>query len=224
MTNREAISIIRKSINESTADTSYTNKFIFSKIMENGRWLITRDAKNGRLYKGTSIFQNARCIPLVKSSTIPDCCNVATCCELYRTRYKINDMWEDVDGPIVKAIMSIDSSHKFTYISSTDWQRKINNPYLKNNTEMYVFYEDGYFWFPTTTVKKVNILGFFRKDISNIYSCKKTKECIRFLDEKCMIPEYLMTELNSKLIEQLMNSTKRIPIDTDVNKNSNRIN
>ena len=86
------------------------------------------------------------------------------------------------------------------------------------------FYEDGYFWFPTTEVKKINILGFFKRDISNIYSCKKVKACVRFLDEKCMIPDYLMAELNAKLIEQLVNSTKRLPEDSDINKNSNRLN
>lgn len=224
MTNREAISLVRKGINESSADSTYTNKFIYSKLLEHGKWLLVREARSGKLYKGTSIFQTARCIPVIKV-TGDICCSVNTCCPLYRTRNKIEPIWEDINGPITKYITSIDNSTYFVYTSIKDWERKQNNPYNKKNTEKYVIFDEGYFWFFEKAPKKINIQAFFIKDITGKYGCDtKSTSCVRFLDQKFSIPDYICAELTSKVIEQLAGVTKKEQEDTNINKNPNRVN
>ncbi len=223
MTNREAISLVRKGINESNADSTYTNKFIYSKLKEQAKWLIPRDAKNGKIFRGTSIFQTARCIPIISVSA-DKCCSAITCCEIHRTRNKIDDIWEDASGPIVKSIFSIDGTTSFVFITASDWQRKLDNPYNKKNDEIYVFYDEGYFWFPDRAPKKVNIQGFFIEDITNKYGCeKRIKTCVRFLDKRFSLPEYLAAEAIAKVIQSLASITKRIPEDDQIDKNPNII-
>lgn len=225
MTNREGIALVRKGLNEEGADSAYTNKFIYSKMMEHAKWLIPRDAKSGKLFSGTNIFQTARCVPVIKVTDMNNCCSITTCCELYRTRNKVINLWEDQYGPIVKNITSIDGSTSFTYISITDWQRKDGNPYNKHNNEDYVFYDEGYFYFPKKGPKKVNIQGFFSQDIVGVYGCEKIKinTCVRFLDTKFVIPAYLEAEMIEKSIESILQTSKKIHVDADINKNPNRV-
>lgn len=232
MTNREIIASVRKGINESSADSTYTNKFIYSKIKEQGKWLIVREARSGKLYKGTSIFQTAKCIPVIKVPAT-SCCTLTTCCKLYRTRNRIDELWEDINGPIVKFISSIDGSTRWTYISALDWQRKNDNPYNKLNKHRkskelanygYVFFEDGYFWFPERGPKKVNIQGYYVNDISGRYACDGIPgPCVKFLDGEFLVPDYLVAELVSKTLQELT-GTKRIPEDVNVNKDPNKPN
>jgi hypothetical protein len=225
ITNREILALLRKGLNESGADSTYTNKFLYSKLKEHAKWLIPREAKSGKLYSGTSIFQTAPCIPIIKVNSTSNCCSINTCCTLFRTRNKIANFWEDAYGPIIRRITSIDGSYSFTYISASDWERKTTNPYNKKNKEQYVFFDNGYFWFPDKAPKKVNITGFFEEDIIGKYACDKVKlPCVKFLDTRFSIPEYLTAELVSKVTQQIAQITKRLPEDADINKNTNRKN
>lgn len=223
ITNREIIASVRKGLNESTADTTYTNKFIYLKLREQAAWLNRREASDGKLYKNISIFQTAFCLDVIKTTAITNCCSVRTNCVLYRTRKKFDDMWEDGGGPIVRSITSIDNSESYTYISIADWMRKQDNPYNKSNNEQYVFYDGGYFWFPKKAPKKINIAAYFNVDVSDKYICNKTDVvgCRRFLDKKFYFPESLQAELVSKTLEGLYN-TKKIPEDIEINKVPNK--
>jgi hypothetical protein len=134
-------------------------------------------------------------------------------------------MWIDNNGPVIKTVTSVDGSTDFHIISATAWQNKKNDPYQKMLDAKYAFFGEGYLWFPEHNPHRINILGFYKDDISRDSDCSKAEqECVRFLDTEFMIPEWLEAEMFAKALEQIAGITKRLPEDEDINKNPNRKN
>lgn len=223
-TNREIISRLRKLIQEKDADSTYTNKFLFSIIGQNSKWLIRREISAGRIYRSSSLFQVAPCIEVIKANIISDCCPIKTNCVMYRTRYKLDEIWQDEYGPVITNVTSIDGSVSFKIVSMADFQRKKANPYQSKNSEKYGFFDPaGYIWFEEKAPKMVNIHAFFSEDISSTYGCDPTcceDACVPFLDKLFMCPDWIEAELIARCMEQLFNS-KKIPEDNKVDKNPN---
>ena len=223
-TNREIIAKVRKSVQEKDADSSFINKYFYSKIKEHSKWLIRREISAGRIYRSKSLFQLAPCIPVVKASKISDWCPIKTNCSVFRTCDKIDDLWEDDYGPVISFVSSIDGSTHFHLLSAKDYQRKKDNPYTKWGKDKYAFYADGYIWWENEAPKKVNVNGLFEYDIRNKYHCNKTesKDCILFLDEQFIVPSWIEAELVDKVTTQILGGPKRLPADNQIDKNEIR--
>lgn len=223
MTNREIISKLRKRIQEKDADSTYTNKFLYSCLQEHAKWLIKREISAKRIYKSKRLFQTRPCIPVIKASKINEACPIKTNCVVYRTRYRLDEMWQDEFGPLILRVTSIDGSTEFTLVSPQDYTNKLNDPYFKYNKTLYAIYEDGYIWFEDKAPKKINVTFYPKYDITGKYGCNVgcCEDCISFLDQQFMIPDWLEAEVIAKVLEQLIGSTKQILEDNVINKEPN---
>jgi hypothetical protein len=225
MTKRTAITIIREELKEVNADSTYSNYFLYNELLKHAKWLIKREVGAGRIYSNDSIFQTLNCINVIETSTIDPCCPVKTNCRIFRTEEKLPDMWMDNNGPIIRNVRSVDNMTDFTMTNPTTWQRKHNDPYQIEGKIKYAFYSDGYLWFPEYNPHKVRIFAFFQDDTVNMdYCSQQTKDCLRFLDTRFMIPDWLEGEMYAKALESLAGITKKMPEDLDIDKNSNRKN
>lgn len=221
ITNREAISKLRKLLQEKDVDSTFTNKILWSVITQNLKWLIRREISAGRIYRSSGIFQTATCLDIIKANKISDCCPIKTNCTIYRTRDVLPNIWENEYGPVILNVTSIDGSTQISIVSIKDYQRKRNNPYGIQG-ELYGFFDQGYLWFEEKAPKKVNVQAYFSDDITDLYSCDGTccTTCVRFLDKNFQCPEWVEAELFSKTLEQLYNA-KRLPEDNKVDKDPN---
>ena len=77
--------------------------------------------------------------------------------------------------------------------------------------------------FPSHDPRIVNIYAFFTDDVQRLSSCEKIEKCIRFLDTRFMIPDWLEAEMYAKAMESLMIS-KQVPEEEQIDKNVNRKN
>lgn len=224
-TKRQVIDTLRNKLRERNADSTYTSQFLYNCLVEQSKWLIKRDISNGRIWTNTFFFQTLKCQNVVAKPLIDECCPVKINCEIYRTECKLPDIWIDNGGPIIKAVSSVDGivgSTSFLLTSATAWLNIKNDPYQKFSDEKYAFYADGYIWFPEHNPHKVNILGFWVDDVTNLNGCMKEKECLRFLDTKFMIPDWLEAEMQAKALEQLAGVSKRLQEDEQIDKNPTR--
>jgi hypothetical protein len=221
MTKRQAIDSLRNKLREQNADSNYSNQFLYRTLMEQARWLIKREISAGRIYKNTFFFQFLKCQKIIEVPSVDPCCPVKTNCKLYRTECKIPDIWIDNDGPIIKGVFSVDGSTEFWHTTPTTWMNKKQDPYQKKSKVMYTFYSDGYFWFPEHNPHYVDILGFWEDDVAELNGCVQS-ECVRFLDTKFMIPDWLEAEMYAKALQQLAGITKRLPEDEQIDKNPTR--
>lgn len=222
-TKRQLIQKFRKRLEEVGADSNYANQFLYSTLIEHAKWLIKREISTGRIFRSTIFFQTLGCQDVIEVSTIDSCCPIKTNCKIYRTKDKQPDAWTDDYGPIIKTISSVDGTTSFFITTPIAWSSKRDDPYQKESGEKYVFFSDGYWWFPEHNPHKVNLYGFFKDDISSLSRCSNKKECIRFLDTPFFIPDWIEAEMLSKAVQSLL-PTKQMQEDEDINKNTNRKN
>lgn len=221
ITNREAISMQRGNLRQANADSDFTNMFLYSKMKEHAKWLIPREYKSGKISTSKSLFQTVSCMPTVRVSKIDEKCPIKIeGLDIYRTEFRLPAIWDWDKGPIIRRVMSIDSFTNFKLISSSDWQDKENNPYLKRSKEKYCFYEDGYLWFPKEHPKRVNIDAYFIDDVSDLEfcNCDTVPPCKRFLDTPFRIPSWIQAELMDKVTNQILRGTMQVQPDTNINK------
>ena len=229
-TKRQIISDFRKMIQEQTADSNFSNQFLYNALMNQGKWLIRREITAGRIYRNNSLFQTLGCQEIIETSTVDECCPVKTNCKIYRTKNKLPEMWLDTNGPVIRSVTSVDGTTDFFITDPVTWQSKSNNPYQRMIDAKYSFPANGYLWFPENNPHFANINGFFIDDVAllDIDACspgceKKEKDCVRFLDTKFLVPDWLHAEMMAKAF-QLMFPTKQLPEDVQIDKNTNRKN
>lgn len=227
-TKRQKIESFRKRLQEQNADSNYTNQFLYDVLMGHGKWLIKREISSGRIYRNNSLFQVYACQDVIPVPAIDPCCTIKTNCVLYRTKNPLPEAWIDNDGPVIKSITSVDGSTDFFVVSPGDWQNKKNDPYQKMSKQKYAFILNNYAFFPVHNPHKVNITGYFTDDLDMLEdSCADCqdakKDCIRFLDTKFMIPDWLEEEMFSKALQGLLPSKQMIE-DAQIDKNPNRKN
>lgn len=221
-TKRQVIKSLRKKLNERNADSTYTNQFLYQTLLEQAKWLIKRDINSGKIYKNVVFFQTLGCQDVIETSTIDACCPIKTNCKIYRTKDKIPSIWVDEDGPIIKSVTSVDGFTSFDVTTPTTWQAKTGDPYQRMSKTKYAFYADGYLWFPEHNPHKINIIGFWEDDITQLNGCITEKECVKFLDTKFQIPDWLEAEMIAKAVELLAGVSKRLQEDEQIDKNPTR--
>ena len=219
-TKRDLIESLREKLRERNADSNYTNQFLYQSLIEHAKWLIKREISSGRIYRNTSFFQTLQCQDVIEVSKIDSCCSIETKCTTYRTKDKIPDAWIDNDGPIIKSVLSIDNSTSFQLISPSRWLSIKADPYQKKSKGLYTFFDGGYLWFPNVNPHKVNISGFWMDDVTNKNGCSEKIPCIKYLDTKFPIPDWLEAEMMSKTISLLAGISKKLPDDEQIDKNT----
>lgn len=223
-TNRQVIDSLRNKLRERNADTTYSNQFLYQTLLEHAKWLIRREINAGKIYRNVNFFQTLLCQDVVETTVVDPCCPIKTNCKIYRTKNLVPDTWMDESGPILRTISSVDNSTSFFYVSSTNWTNRKNDPYDKMAKNKYVFFANGYLWFPEHNPHKINIDGFFTEDVADKNDCSDKKPCLRFLDSRFFIPEWIEAEMMAKAVELLVGVSKKLPEDEQIDKNTNRKN
>lgn len=224
-TKRTVIDSFRNKLRERNADSNYTNQFLYNVLLEHAKWLVKREIRNGNIYTNNSFFQTLGCQEVIETSTVDECCPVRVNCKIYRTKDKLPEMWVDTAGPVIKNITSVDGTTEFFMTSPSTWQQKRLDPYAKMIESKFVFFADGYLWFPEHNPHRVNIVGFYTDSIDHKSNCKeKQDDCKRFLDTPFMLPDWLEAEMFAKALEQVAGITKRLPEDEQIDKNATRKN
>lgn len=222
-TKRTTIDSLRRKLNEVNADTTYSNQFLYQTLLEQAKWLIRRETTAGRVWGSSALFQPLN-IRVLEVPLIDSCLPIKSGCRIFRSAEKLPDFWEDANGPLLKSVSSVDGSTDFFYTTSAAWMQKKKDPYKIKSTTKYVFFEDGYLWFPEHNPHFAVVQGFYTDDIAmyeqGCLDCED-KECIRFLDTPFWIPGWIEAEMMAKAVELLAGVTKRIQDDEAINKNPN---
>ena len=223
ITKRDVIDSLRDKLRERSADTTYSNQFLYSVLLEQARWLMKREVSKGSIYKNQNLFSTLGCVEVEEVSSIDACCPIVTNCKMYRTKDPIPDIWSNDNGPMIRNVTSIDGSTRFQITTAILSQSKQDDPYNKRSSTKYAFFSNGYLWF-SVNPHRVNIDALFEDDVRRLSTCGDNKKCVRFLDTTFMLPESLHAEMYAKSLEIIAGVTKKLPEDMQVDKNVNRNN
>lgn len=222
LTNRDAISQLRDSLKEKSADSTYSNQFLYNILMKHAAWIVRREVSAGRIYRNNYIFQTLTCFDIMEVSPIDKDCDIKTACKIYRTVRKLPKLFQDENGAIIKEVKSIDGSEIFTDTNSSNWSNIESSPYFKYNKTNYYIYMHGHLFFPVKAPKKIVVVGYFVNDVSNEGTCGQPKKCSKFMDDYFRIPEWLEGEIFGKALEELAGITKKMPEDEQIDSNPTR--
>lgn len=228
MIQSELISQIKNQIRIVNADTKITNRFVWSIISKNARWLIKREADKLKLMKHDFLFQTFKCVEIEEAPAIDDCCGVRSRCTVMRTKLKMPKMFEGGDGVIIKSVYSIDGSQEYTPIKVQDYMRKLENPHSQYDNSKYFYYNNGYTYFPSikkplVRLKKVMVKAYFEDDIQALNCCDGEKPMpIRKMQQSFRFPDYLLGELMATVMKDL-SFTIQVKPDEQIDKNQIRI-
>lgn len=224
MTNREAISRVKKLLKEVNADSRFTNRLAYSMLKSAANFLVQKESDRLKLIKQSNIFRKLKCVEVIEAPAIDPCCGIKSKCKVWRTKNRIPQTYSDLYGPIIKNVYTIDGSETLNYIQSSDYERIANNPWKKKNINKYYFYSDGYLYFPNGGYKQVEVEAYFETDVI-CDCCDKDQDCTRLLDKTFILPGYLESALFQMIEKEIVETYKRFPEKAhEINKNDNLLN
>lgn len=230
MTNREAISTVKRLFRQINADSLMSNKFVYSLLKKHAKWLIYRDSDKLRLLRKHKIYQKIKCLKVIEAPGIDPCCGIRSVnCTIFRTEVKIPSLYEDSEGVIIKSITSIDGWTDIILTTPSSIKRMLNNPWKgkSKNKYIYAFFNDGYIYFPKNHLKMIEVEGLFTKKVDEKMNCGPCKDCDKtpcpkFLDTDFVIPDYLEAQMMDAVMKDLSNTYIRLPEKgSEINKNDN---
>lgn len=209
ITNREAIAQVKGLFRESNADSTLTNKQAYSLIKKHSFWIIKRESERLKFLRMDSLFQPWSCQEVVLAPVGDNCCALKGIlnCNIYRTKNKLPEAYEDLRGPIIREVTSLDRSTKIVINSPQQIQRLLTNRYAKKylgkDKTIRAYYSDGYFYFPENYIKIIRIEALFMSelvpdkndDCSPCKDCEETSKCKKFLDRDFMVSDYLWAQI-----------------------------
>jgi hypothetical protein len=205
-TKRELISRLRTSIKEVSADTKFTNRYLWNVIWSAIKLLVKQDADtNRKIYNQSGLWQSI-CVKMIPVSPILcDCLVLPMDCAVYRSEYRLPAILESANGFVYRFISTPDLSIKFTLVTPFQFDYKSK---IRNNREKYVFIHDGYLWSPNSTFGMLILSGVFESDTSKItqFNCNKPVDggdCGSILDSEAGVPDYMDRDVIRVALEEL---------------------
>ncbi len=172
MTRKEIVSRLRNSLRESSADTKYSNRYLWNVFFTASKKLLKEDADKGRIYSQSNPWESI-CVEMEPvSSLYCDCIYLPYNCTVFRSKIKLPRIIESSTGFIYRLIASPDLSQQFTLVSPYLYSVKRK---IKYNKEKYAFIYDGYLYTPDSTFPILTVSGLFDEDTSK-FNCKQDSE------------------------------------------------
>jgi hypothetical protein len=223
-TKHELISQVRNELRIANSDSRLNDRFLWSIIEKHSEWLIKRESKKLRVMTQDTIFQTLKCVDVVDAPAVDECCGIRTKCKVFRTKDKVPELYSDDMGVIIKSVYTIDGSKDFSEITINEYMRKLENPHSKYDKSSYFFYNNGYLYFPKSTIRKVMVKGYFKSEIINdCEACPSDVDpCLPFIDTPVRIPTYLIAELLQHVLAELTSLTLKIQQEEQIDKNETR--
>ena len=216
----EAISNVKNDFRLVHADRRITLKYIYTLLQKHTAALIKQESDKNVLVKSDTIWQSLNCIELIEVPTTDECCKYTSKCKIYRTKDKLPEMYEDSWGVIFRSINSIDMSKDITVIKMSQWLRKLENANFKYDKTFYVFYRNGYLYFPNIKWKLITITGYFKEDITKYNTCEEdVNKCLPIPEQEWRVPQYLQSRVIDFTIRELLQTFAQANPDQEVQIN-----
>ena len=212
----ESISRIRNTFKIVTEDAFLTDRFIYSLLLKNSKALIRRQDVENKLMQYDSLFETLPFVELIEVDKIEaDCARVKTGCKIMRTKNKLPKIMSGSLGPIFRTIAPIDGSDVFQQCLAAVYVPMTQSTNFKYNKTHYFWFKNGYLYFPDIIWEAVSIEAMFEEPV-DAFCNENNSDCTRFQDRDMTLPDYLFTEVE-QLVQQELMTLAKIPSDTEDN-------
>ena len=124
-------------------------------------------------------------------------------------------------GPLIRTVSSIDSSIEVQPTSPGTYTSMTKTTSFRYNKNKYYWFLNGYLYLPNVEWDAIKLEGVFEGDISG-FTCDTDDDCIPRYKQQIFIPEFLFAEIETQVLNQLLNTMKVPSEDSDNKINVNR--
>lgn len=218
----EIVSRVRQSIKAEVQDAFVTDRYLYSLIIKYGQLLMRRQDHANKLMKFNSVWQSLPFVELIEVDKVEaKCSGIQSGCTIMRTKEKLPTFMEGYWGPLIRTISSIDGSIEAHPTQPGTYTSLTKTTAFKYNKNKYFWWLNDYVYMPNTTWDAIKIEGVFEGDISG-WNCDTLDDCTPRYLQQIFIPEFLYAEIETQVINQLMNTMKVPTEDSDNKLNANR--
>ena len=216
----ESISRVRNVLKTVKEDPFMTDRFIYSLIMKYAKTFIKRESMSGEIYKYRNLFKEIPCLDLIEVDKIEACCiGIRTGCTFMRSKDKLPELLQADDGPIIRAVTSLDYSHEAQKTYPTVYSNMTKSTSFKYNKSKYYWYIDGYIYLPNVSWEGVRVQAIFDDDISILDCSEDARKCILEQDREIAIPEHMFSEIEQMVLNEILTSGNIPPDGADDSQN-----
>ena len=218
----EAISRIRGQVKAEVQDAFVTDRYIYSLIEKFAQVLMRRQDSLNKLMKFNSVWKALPYVELIDVDKVEaGCSGITSGCTIKRTKVRLPSMIEGYWGPLIRTVTSIDGSQELQATYPGTYTSMTRTTSFKYNKTKYFWWLDGYIYSPNIEWDAIKVEGVFNDDITK-WNCDKKDDCTPRYKQPLYIPEAMFAEIESQIINVMMNTMKVPSEDSDNKQNINR--
>lgn len=207
----QAVSRVRNVLKAVKTDAFLTDRFLYSLILKYAYLYIKQELEKGRFEALNSFFKTLPCVDLIETNKVEACCDIEGC-TIYRTKEKVPEVLNSIDGPLIRAVTSIDGSTDVERTQPLTYIRMAKTSGARYNKSLYYWYLNGYLYFPNLTWPQVKIDALFQDSVAS-FQCENP--CTLIQDTPTPIPDYLFALIEQGVLKD-MGMTIQIPADGEM--------
>ena len=218
----EVVSRIRQSIKAEVQDAFMTDRYIYSLVAKHAQLFMRRQDSANKLMKFNSVWQTLPYLELIEVDKVEaHCTGIRSGCIIKRTKDKLPTFMEGYWGPLIRTVSSIDTSIEVQPTSPGTYTSMTKTTSHKYNKTKYYWWLNDHIYIPNVEWDAIKVEGIFEGDISS-YTCDVDDDCIPRYKQQIFIPEFLFAEIETQVMNQLLNTMKVPSEDSDNKINVNR--
>jgi len=223
--NREFVSLINNSLNAISDDVWVSPKYILDLGKDVLADFLKKESESRRITNASEGWSELDCLKMIQVP-INECAELDThlCTTLMRTKDKLPETFTGYYGNIIKTVASLNFGQFYDPVRSPRVWRDIQNREFQDKTIKYYFFINGYIYIPNSDVESIRVEAYFQNkwevDAYNKKNCESCKQgCIKPLDYEFVAPEYLLSAVQTEVINKILVRFK-IPPDNLIDNNS----
>lgn len=208
----EAISRVRATLKAVKEDPFLTDRNIYFSIIKYGKTLLKREDNQNKLMKISSLFSTLPYVELIDVDKIEaECTGVYSECYFKRSKEKLPDLFTGAFGPIFRTVSSIDGDTKIFRTEPGTFASMTKTTSFKYNKRKYFWFRNGYVYVPNVDWDAIMVEAIFEGDTGD-FQCNPETQCVLKQDQNLALPEYLFSEIEQYVVQELAMAAK-LPAD-----------
>jgi len=213
-----SISRIRNVLKAVKEDAFVTDRQIYFNIIKYGQSLLKREDNQNKLMRTSSIMVVLPYVELIDVDKVDaKCFGVSSGCFFKRTKDKLPQLLEGTYGPLIRSVSSIDGSQDIIQTEPSIFVKISKSTNFKYNKNLYFWYREEYIYVANVEWDAIKVEGLFVGSTYK-YNCEEPN-CEPKQNQKFPFPEYLFSEIEQYVINDLL-KTIQIP-DTGADDSQN---
>jgi len=218
----EVVARIRGQVKAEVQDAFVTDRYIYSLIIKQAKFLMRRQDFANKLMKFNSIWNFLPFVQLIEVDKVEaHCTGIQSGCTIKRTKDKLPKIIEGYWGPLIRTVSSIDNSLELYPTQPGTYTSMTKTTSFKYNKSKFFWYLNGYLYFPNIEWDAVRVEAVFDDDIGD-WLCDSADKCIPRYEQKINIPEFLFAEIEAQILSIMINTVKIPSEDSDNKQNLHR--